>query len=37
MDCADEVIISRYKYTRRAHPLVAAKNISITEALRLLK
>lgn len=35
MDCADEVIISRYKYTRRAHPLVAAKNISITEALRL--
>ena len=35
MDCADEVIISRYKYTRRAHPLVAAKNISFTEALRL--
>ena len=35
MDCADEVIISRYKYTRRAHPLVAAKNITISDALKL--
>ncbi|MBE6610986.1 MAG: RNase adapter RapZ [Ruminococcaceae bacterium] len=33
MECADEVIISRYKFTRRTHPLVAAKNISIAEAL----
>ncbi|MCI8388467.1 MAG: RNase adapter RapZ [Clostridiales bacterium] len=35
MECADDVIINRYKFTRRAHPLVAAKNISITEALKL--
>ncbi len=33
LDCSDDVIISRYKFTRRTHPLVAAKNISITEAL----
>ncbi len=33
LDCADDVIISRYKFTRRTHPLVAAKNISIMEAL----
>lgn len=33
LDCADDVIISRYKFTRRTHPLVAAKNISISEAL----
>ncbi len=33
MECADEVIISRYKFTRRAHPLVAARKISIAEAL----
>ena len=35
MECADEVIISRYKYTRRTHPLVAAKDITIAEALRI--
>ena len=34
LDCSDEVIISRYKFTRRTHPLVAAKNISIAEALK---
>ncbi len=34
LECADDVIISRYKFTRRTHPLVAAKNISITEALK---
>lgn len=35
MECADEVIISRYKFTRRAHPFVAANNISIADALTL--
>lgn len=35
MDCADEVIISRYKFTRRAHPFVASKNVGISEALRI--
>lgn len=34
LECADEVIISRYKFTRRTHPLVAAKNLSITDALK---
>ena len=34
LDCADEVIIGRYKFTRRTHPLVAAKNISMIEALK---
>lgn len=34
MECADEVIISRYKFTRRTHPLVAADGISMTEALK---
>ena len=33
LECSDDVIINRYKFTRRTHPLVAAKNISITEAL----
>ncbi|HIX91940.1 MAG TPA: RNase adapter RapZ [Firmicutes bacterium] len=35
MECADEVIISRYKFTRRTHPLVAARGISIMDALKL--
>ncbi len=35
LDCEDAVIISRYKFTRRTHPLVTAKNITIAEALRL--
>lgn len=34
LECSDEVIISRYKFTRRTHPLVTAKNLSITEALK---
>ena len=34
LDCADEVIISRYKFTRRTHPFVAAHNMSVAEALR---
>ncbi len=34
MDCADEKIVARYKFTRRTHPLVAAKNISFAEALK---
>lgn len=33
LECADDVIINRYKFTRRTHPIVAAKNISIKEAL----
>ena len=33
LECADDVIISRYKFTRRTHPLVAAQNISIADAL----
>jgi UPF0042 nucleotide-binding protein len=35
MECEDAVIISRYKFTRRTHPLVASKGVSIAEALRL--
>ena len=35
LECSDDVIISRYKFTRRTHPLVAAKNISISEALAI--
>ncbi len=34
MECADDVIINRYKYTRRTHPLVATNGISMLEALR---
>ncbi len=34
LDCSDDVIISRYKFTRRTHPLVAANGMSITEALK---
>lgn len=34
LDCDDDVIISRYKFTRRTHPFVAAKNMSVAEALR---
>ncbi len=34
MDCSDEVIIARYKYTRRSHPLVKSKGITMAEALR---
>lgn len=34
LDCSDDVIISRYKFTRRTHPLVALKNMSIVDALK---
>jgi len=35
IDCADNVIIDRYKYTRRTHPFVVSKNLSMGEALKL--
>ncbi len=35
MECENSVIITRYKETRRKHPLSAKKNIPITEALAL--
>lgn len=35
IDCADNVLVNRYKETRRVHPLVTLKNISMTEALKL--
>lgn len=34
LECSDEVIINRYKFTRRTHPMVSAKNISISDALK---
>lgn len=33
LDCRDDVIISRYKFTRRTHPLVASQGMSFAEAL----
>lgn len=33
LDCDDDAIISRYKFTRRTHPFVTANNISIHDAL----
>ena len=33
LDCSDEVIITRYKETRRIHPLTAIKNLPIREAI----
>jgi len=33
MDCEDRVLINRYKETRRVHPLVALRNLSVNEAL----
>lgn len=35
IDCEDRVLINRYKETRRVHPLVTLKNISVNEALSL--
>ncbi len=35
LDCDDEVIISRYKFTRRTHPFVASGNISMADAIAL--
>ncbi len=33
LDCETKVLINRYKETRRIHPLVTAKNISMSEAV----
>ena len=33
LDCSDEIIITRYKETRRNHPLTLIKNIPIREAI----
>lgn len=33
MDCADNVLVNRYKETRRLHPLVPIRNIGIREAI----
>ncbi len=35
IDCEDRVLINRYKETRRVHPLVTLKTISVNEALAL--
>ncbi|MBE6636402.1 MAG: RNase adapter RapZ [Ruminococcaceae bacterium] len=35
IDCEDRILINRYKETRRVHPLVTLKNISVNEALSL--
>lgn len=35
LDCETKVIINRYKETRRIHPLVTAKNISMSEAVEI--
>jgi len=33
LDCSDEAIITRYKETRRIHPLTSVKNLPIREAI----
>lgn len=33
VDCSDSVIISRYKQTRRLHPLMALKRLSLSDAI----
>jgi UPF0042 nucleotide-binding protein len=35
IDCEDRVLINRYKETRRVHPLVTLKNVSVNEALSM--
>lgn len=35
IDCENRVLVNRYKETRRVHPLVTLKNISVSEALAL--
>ncbi len=35
VDCEDRVLINRYKESRRVHPLVTLKNVSVNEALSL--
>lgn len=33
VDCSDSVIISRYKQTRRRHPLISSKKLSLSDAI----
>lgn len=33
VDCSDQVIISRYKQTRRRHPLMSARKLSLSDAI----
>ncbi len=35
IDCENRILVNRYKETRRVHPLVTLKNISVSEALAL--
>lgn len=35
LDCRDDVIINRYKFTRRLHPLMIRRRIGIADALAL--
>ena len=35
LDCRDDVLINRYKFTRRLHPLMIRRRIGISDALRL--
>ena len=35
LDCEDRVLINRYKETRRVHPLVTLRNVSVNEALAM--
>ncbi len=35
IDCEDRVLINRYKESRRVHPLVTLKNVSVNEALAM--
>jgi Predicted P-loop-containing kinase len=35
IDCNDRVLLNRYKETRRLHPLVALKNVTVSEAITL--
>ena len=34
MDCDDDVLVNRYKFTRRTHPFVISRGLSFTEALK---
>lgn len=35
IDCNDRVLLNRFKETRRLHPLVALKNVTVSEAIML--
>ncbi len=35
IDCNDRVLLNRYKETRRLHPLVSTKNVTVSEAIAL--